>query len=69
MIDDPQKEVLPGALRKYLTAREEACLRLLIPKSGTEWLDELIKEAREGSFIEPVTDSVSIPVLGKDKAG
>lgn len=69
MIDDPQKEVLPGALRKYLTAREEACLRLLIPKSGTEWLDELIKEAHEERRVGSVGDAVVSSILGKSKAG
>lgn len=69
MIDDPQKELLPGALRKSLSAREEACLRLLIPKSGTEWLDELIKEALEGSLVDGLGKVLATPVSGKGETG
>lgn len=69
MIDDPQKELLPGALRKSLSAREEACLLLLIPKSGTEWLDELIKEAREVNPVDRLSEVVATPVSGKGETG
>lgn len=30
-----------------LTAREYACLHMKVPQSGNDWLDELVKAARD----------------------
>jgi len=34
-----------GAINETLTAREQAALALKLPKSGTDWLDEMIKDS------------------------
>lgn len=39
-----EEEAKAGTNRNQLNAREIACIHLLVPDSGTLWLDELIRQ-------------------------
>jgi hypothetical protein len=57
---DPQQRVLPSGMggtvttderpSKGMTLRQYAAIKLLVPKSGLEWLDDMIRESQRNEF-------------------
>ena len=50
--DKPYVE-LPDKPYREMTMREYACIQMLIPESGLDWLDALIQKAKAGKVITP----------------
>ena len=48
----------PVAIETGMTLRQYAAIKLRVPNSGTDWLDEMIREARRDELAERAMQSI-----------
>ena len=57
-----EDEDYAGSNRNQLNAREQACIQLRVPESGTPWLDNLIRKSirEENKVVGPNPSQFSL---------
>lgn len=49
----------PAAIETGMTLRQYAAIKLRVPNSGTDWLDEMIREARRDELAAQMMQAVA----------